>query len=1072
MPKNASKFLQVFIGCPSDLAEEREAVLAAREHIERLLDCPIQFTTWKMSASGVGEPQQVIFDNHPVESFDIVVILLWSKLGVPSGLFDPRTKAEMTGTEAEFVLAYDLHVAHGGGRPQVLLYRCSRKTEIDPGSPESLKQMAQFQTLQEFLKQTKKGGLRPMLAQPFQTPEELKDKVTRDIKTAQERLYGGTNDTSAVPDSRPTQTSRAASSDEVLHRYFAALRDQFSIYENVGLPVPERDSKEGEKDAPLPIRTLFVEPACTESHFSAEAFDAELLEGRAPARPLLPRLAPPESRTVLLADPGMGKSTLIQWLISTLADEDVPTDAQKLRGAIPIPFILRDLVPHLPQNLTAWKWGALVDAFRQWRHRGKGAPVAAALAADDALFRSTLASESVFFLIDGLDEIGDPQRRTAIRNAIWEGFGKYPQARWLITSRIVGYDQAEVHKQATPVSVQSADSPEESIATVKLAELLHLAPFDDRQQHSFARNWYLPRLGEAVGLQRADDFVEAVRRHAHTRVISRVPNLLYLLALLFRHRARLPDGRALVYSAISSAYLADIDLGRRLPDALVVPWKFEEKEDLLALVAMRMQELRVAAIDDEDGGAAKKARGEILATRAQLETWLRPRFGGADDREARAELNRFLDHIANRSGLLLPRGEGIFGFAHLSFQEYYAACCLQKEFRRILNEKAQIAEGDIFGTSRAEVKKDEEKMFAKMAGQPAWRESLLFLVEKLRHNAPDTLTFIRWAFPQLAAPLSDDEPPMPFTAAQLLAGISLDQEVSLDANQREKLWTILWRVHIAQQAEGLHVSSEWHLAPSLLMPSAFQSQSLKVAAGLNPRRLMLQNCNALTNLSPLIGLNSLEELALGQCTALTDLSPLGQLASLKNLSLGGATNLKDLSPLAGLKGLRGLWLSDCPQVDDIGSLKSLGSLDYLALSCARLTDLKPLGRLSGLKKLVLDDCRKIGSLDWISGLPGLRWLSFDDSETLTDLTPLSKLGLLNTLWLRHCTALSNLIPIRQFHSLTDLLIDGCPKITDLKSLASLASLQRLVVRDCPGVTREAVATLQSSLPKLEIASSM
>src|SRR5258707_11057291 len=83
-----------------------------RDHIESVV-CPVKFTTWKMSASGVGEAQRVIFANDPVESFNIVVILLWSRLGVPSGLFDPLTKAEMTGTEAEFATAYDLHQSQG-----------------------------------------------------------------------------------------------------------------------------------------------------------------------------------------------------------------------------------------------------------------------------------------------------------------------------------------------------------------------------------------------------------------------------------------------------------------------------------------------------------------------------------------------------------------------------------------------------------------------------------------------------------------------------------------------------------------------------------------------------------------------------------------------------------------------------------------------------------------------------------------------------------------------------------------------------------------------------------------------
>ena len=141
MAKNASKPLNVFIGCPGDMALERDALLAAREHIESVV-CPVKFTTWKTSASGVGEAQRVIFENDPVKTFDIVIILLWTRLGVPSGIFDPLTKAEMTGTEAEFVAAYDLHRTSAKRRPQVLLYRCSRKAELDVNSPTLAQQLS------------------------------------------------------------------------------------------------------------------------------------------------------------------------------------------------------------------------------------------------------------------------------------------------------------------------------------------------------------------------------------------------------------------------------------------------------------------------------------------------------------------------------------------------------------------------------------------------------------------------------------------------------------------------------------------------------------------------------------------------------------------------------------------------------------------------------------------------------------------------------------------------------------------------------------------------------------------
>ena len=141
-----------------------------------------------------------------------------------------------------------------------------------------------------------------------------------------------------------------------LKRYFFALSENFSTYENLGLP-PAANA-EGETDVRIAIRELFVEPTCTPGRVSPEEFDAALLvQGENPAAPLLPMLAGKERRIVLLADPGMGKSTLIQWIITTLAEEaPLPAGAAGLRGAIPLPFILRDLVGHLPKDAAKWDW--------------------------------------------------------------------------------------------------------------------------------------------------------------------------------------------------------------------------------------------------------------------------------------------------------------------------------------------------------------------------------------------------------------------------------------------------------------------------------------------------------------------------------------------------------------------------------------------------------------------------------------------------------------------------------------------------------------------------------------------
>ena len=678
-----------------------------------------------------------------------------------------------------------------------------------------------------------------------------------------------------------------------LQAYYTELREHFSSYDNVGLPINAREGDE-EKDQVITIRQLFVAPHCANTRVRPAELDAALAEGKKLGRPFLPMLQPPRQRIVLLADPGMGKSTVIQWLIATLAEGKAPEGAPELQGVIPLPFVLRELHPLLPADVRDWNWDALLKAFREWNPRGSACTaMAAALVADEALFRTVLADARAFFLIDGLDEIGDPARRTAMRDAIHEGFKRHSEARFLVTSRVVGYEVAEVHAERrvfdTENEVQAlvdrrmetdgialsehrrftkGGEPRHEMTlkmTIKVAALLYLAPFDNDQQDTFARNWYLPRMARPKGERRAGEFTAAVRSHPHTRVIGRVPNLLYLLALLYRHRATLPHGRALVYRAISEAYLETIPVKRKLPHAAAVSYTLLEKERFLALVGMGMQRLRAAQKKD-DGDA-------IHVSREQLGQWLQPVLPETKARDA------FLDHIAHSSGLLLPRGEDAFAFAHLSFQEFYAALHLQGDFERL---------GEALLSGETVPKKDRQ-LFQRLAAQPVWHEPLLFLVERLRESAPYTKRLLKWMFPQLEAgdPAKGMEW-MPFPAAQLLATLSIDPQVALDPAQRTNIWRKLWQAHIAAWNGG------WNIAEALVVAgSAYQTLVLQAAVSLQPTKFHLAGCTGVNDLKPLAGLGALQMLNLTFCTGVSDLKPLAGLGGLQILRLTGCPRVSD-----------------------------------------------------------------------------------------------------------------------------------------------------------------------------------
>lgn len=796
-------------------------------------------------------------------------------------------------------------------------------------------------------------------------------------------------------------------SSSPVSRYLAKLTARYAIHNTFGLPAFEAP---GQKQEPDRIEDLFVQPTCTPAHTSPEAMEAALLEGRNPAIPLLPLLAQ-ERRVVLLADPGMGKSTLVQWLVVALASATPSPEAARLGRAIPFPLMLRDLMPALGQDVSKWTWQALMQAFLAHKAGGSTSDpaLAAPLADDPATLRTVLESSQAWFLLDGLDEIGDPARRLALQKVIWEGFDLYPNARWLITSRVVGYEQAPVHQKKE--TQKHYDSDEILIFAANShtfhAKLLYLAPWDDRQQQDFSQHWFTQRLGTAKGGELAESFLNDVRAHASTRVLGRVPNLLLLMGLLYRYRAHLPNGRALVYQGISQAYLEGIPVARKIPhrtDKGLVPYSFAEKERLLAIIAMHMMRQRMVLGKEDE--IDQDNVGEILVSEADLLSWLGPEFDSQSDKECAQELQKFLHHIADSSGLLLPRAPGVFGFAHLSFQEYYAACYLKLEFERIVAKHGRARRN--LGATCATLELLSEEDFAVWAEQAVWREPLLFLVELLKGSEHFTAEIMAWLFPTLAA--EPPEAPESLQAQRLLATLSIDPEAALPSNERQFFWRHLWQAHFEN---GDAWNATRSIAPLLLERSEHQEQVLEILVSLASnqglKELYLDDCAGLGDLAALQNLRSLQNLSLGGCTGLSGLDALQNLTSLELLNLNGCTGLNNLDALKNFSVLHSLSLCGCTGVSSLEALLSLSSLQWLDLSgYTGVRNLDALKNLSNLQTLYLSGCTGVINLDALQNLSNLESLNLSRCTGLINLNALQNLSRLQQLNLSRCTGVENL----------------------------------------------------------------
>ena len=883
-----------------------------------------------------------------------------------------------------------------------------------------------------------------------------------------------------------------------LRAYLSNVRDWHGYVRFLGLP-DRRDNPD------VLIDRLFVEPLLTARNVSPDEDPSSWIDGAETVFEALKTARP----VMLLGDPGTGKSTLLNYLVWLLARPTGDLWAERM-GAwlLPVPMVLRELHIRDATDFDGLLHGFLNHAMSEPLRNG-------------SYLHEMLAEGKAFILLDGIDEIGDPTARQHLRTAVFDGFARYPRCRWLLSSRIVGYDEAPFDSESNLPAQRStrSDSRTESLKRSLRADgwkmpapeglhetadtarrfdvgavvIRYIAPFDDQRIKAFARNWYVQR--EAAKGRAGDNAMHLVRAvHADDAILrlARIPNLLTMMALIHRIEATLPHGRALLYERIAEAYLESIDRFRGVNSGA---YNLQQKRRWLARVGYEMQRRRSHDQLSEKGGD----ESELLAESGDVISWLSEEMDQGVTSEGMSAAE-FMDFVCRRSGLLLPRSEGRYAFAHLSFQEYFAAVALERE---------------VTGSSWARGERTRLRLthntLAEWAGQSAWRETFAFLFELLASKEDwhaDLLEavfgkqFSRFASTKEASVVSD------LNRAQLLARLVVNPRSGLPRKKEREAIAAAVRPALSRQpgteherrlygvfAELLGDDSDWNanvLEVTGELLEKFHIRSLDLAntriSDLAPlaRFTMLQSINLngtpVSNLAPLTNLATLRTLDLGE-TPVSDLAPLADLAALRMLDLR-QTRVSDLAPLANLAALQTLFL-ERTRVSDLAPLASLGALRTLFLWQTRVSDLAPLANLAALRTLFLwrapmSDLAPLANLTalqelylWetpvsdlapLANLTALQMLNLWDTR-VSDLAPLANLTALQTLDLRE-TRVSDLAPLANLTALQTLDLRET-RVSDLAPLANLTALQTLDLRETPVSDLAPLANL-TALQKLDL----
>lgn len=333
-------------------------------------------------------------------------------------------------------------------------------------------------------------------------------------------------------------------------------------------------------------------------------------------------------RIVILGDPGSGKSTSLKFLNHTICSHR--TDSNGLQSYVPVLIKATEFAKYntdTGRSLSEY----IIDFNTKY----------------GLLFSKSLENNNLVLLLDGLDEINIISQRHVVVDKVVSFAAQYPEIKIIVSSRIVGYKETRLSYRFFHFEVEK---------------------FSDEQILMFLNNWYssissYSDKNQEKAFKEANNLFHSIKQNSSVYKLACNPLLITIIALINYQGNKLPEKRASLYE-ISTTTLLDNWVKLRANHKNNI-----DKEiliELLAIVAFHIHE------NNSTGLIPEKDLREILRCEyAKIYPHLPPK-------ELRQDIHDIISFLREDAGFLFEKGydekgEALFGFVHLTFQEYFAA---------------------------------------------------------------------------------------------------------------------------------------------------------------------------------------------------------------------------------------------------------------------------------------------------------------------------------------------------------------------------------------------------------------